>query len=173
MKAWRMRRALAPVAVLIIVMVALLGVGRAASAAPYGTTTAGLAVIDPAPCTGTAFANTFGHDFVPGEQVMLSQQGTVLGTTNADSQGNFEFDVSVAGLSAGTYAVTAIGASGRTASVNFVVQANSCDLATVAQNSGGLALTGVRAVALGGIAAILLVGGIGLIMAGRRRRNVS
>jgi hypothetical protein len=47
-----MRRPLAPVAVLIIATVALVGVGRAASAAPYGTTKAALAVID---LSGLAF----------------------------------------------------------------------------------------------------------------------
>jgi hypothetical protein len=175
MKASRMRRALAPVAVLIIVMVALVGVGRAASAAPYGTTKAGLAVIDPGPCTGTAFAKTFGHDFIPGELVTLSRGGTTIGTTNADSQGNFEFDVTVAGVPPGTYVVRATGASGRTASEIVVLQQSNCGHATVTHNNGGggLAFTGVPALALGGIAAILLVGGVGLIMAGRRRSHVS
>ena len=171
-----MRRALAPVVVLVIVMVALVRFGRAASAAPYGTTKAGLAVIDPGPCTGTAFAKTFGHDFVPGELVTLSRQGTTLGSTHADSEGNFEFDVTVAGVPAGTYVVRATGASGRTATVNVVLQQSNCGHKAVPPSSGGgggLAFTGVPALALGGIAAILLVGGVGLIMAGRRRGNLS
>jgi hypothetical protein len=175
MKASRMRRGLAPVAVLIIVMVALVGAGRAASAAPYGTTKAGLAVISPGPCTGTEFAKTFGHDFVPGELVTVSRQGTTLGSTHADNHGKFEFEVSVAGLPAGTYVVQAVGASGRSASVNLVLQQSNCGHKTVTSSGGGggLAFTGVPALALGGIAAILLVGGVGLIIAGRRRSNVS
>jgi hypothetical protein len=170
-----MRRALAPVTVLLIVTVALVGVGRAASAVPYGTTKAGLAVIDPGPCTGTEFAKTSGHDFAPGELVTFSGQGTTLGSTHADSRGNVEFDVSVAGVPAGTYVVQAVGASGRSASTNVVLQQSSCGHQTVTSSGGdsGLAFTGVAALALGVIAVILLVSGVGLIVAGRRRSDVS
>lgn len=161
---------------LLASLVAVVGLSlTAASAAPYGTTTATVGLSTTAPCAGGTMSAS-GSGFGAGESVslVLNSEPQSAGTVQADADGRFSASVTIPAGLTGRHVLTATGAStGSVTSGSFTIVA-SCDATPVAaqgSSGGGLAYTGVPAYALAAGAILLLLGGAVLLFLGRRRSN--
>jgi hypothetical protein len=147
-----------------------------ATAAPYGTSSPQLGVLDPGPCSG-AYVTAQGQGFQAGETVAVFRDGQSVGSVVAGSDGTFSDRIDLTSTTPGSHTVSATGAvTNISASGGFTVQAQSCDggqsnVVTASGNStGSLAFTGTEVASLGIVAVIALAGGILLVLLGRRRK---
>lgn len=170
--------------VLISLFAGLFAVAGAASAAPYGDTSPSVGLVDPGPCSAS-YVMASGNGFSAGEAVKVLRDGSSVGTATANSSGVFTFKVNLEGVPVGAHSVTATGTTTvASATSDFVISRGTCgtvvksarnDTAvkttnnTVVAGAVNPAYTGTPAVALGITAGVLLLGGAGMVFAGRRR----
>ena len=167
------------VAIVMAFLVVLIVGGGVANAAPYGQNAPRLGVIDPGPCAGS-YIDTQGSGFHAGETVLVSRDGISVGSVTASADGSFSDRIMLDKVAIGGHTVTATGQStGVSASSPFTVTDSACDATTVttattvaaapAAGSGSLAFTGAAVTGIGALALVALVGGLVLIVLGRRR----
>jgi len=156
------------------VIIAIVAFAVPANAVSYATQPT-TSVSNQAPAAGSSL-QFCGSGFAPGETVTIAlDNGTSFPSDQADSSGAFCATLVLGVSLSGTHTIVATGAtSGRTSSTTIRV-------AGVAANSNGntgneattgneLAFTGAAVVGIGGLGALLLVGGTVLVYGSRRRR---
>jgi hypothetical protein len=151
------------------VIMAVVAFATPANAAGYATQTV-TSVSNQSPTAGSSL--TFcGQGFLPGETVTIAlDNSTTYPSVTTDTSGNF-CTVIVLGtsLTAGTHTLTATGAtSGRTSNSAIQVLGVSANSAPI--NQAGLAFTGANAIGIGALGGLLLLGGIAMVVAGKRRK---
>jgi len=157
----------APLIVMFGLVIALMSYVLPANAAPYATQPA-TSVSNQAPASGSSL-QFCGSGFAPGETVTIAlDNGTTFPSDQADSSGAFCTTIVLGASLSGTHTLVATGTtSGRTSSTTIQVAgvaANSSD------TNDELAFTGAAVVGIGGLGALLLVGGGVMVFAGRRRK---
>ena len=167
------KRLRAPLIVLFGVIMAVVAFALPANAAPY-TTQPATSVSNQSPAAGSSL--TFcGQGFVPGETVKITlDNGIAYPSVTADTSGSFCTTIVLgATLTAGTHTLTATGAtSGRTSSSTIQVLGESASGAPTNAGLGnsGLAFTGANAIGIGALGGLLLLGGVAMVLAGKRRK---
>ncbi|MBW8801510.1 MAG: IPT/TIG domain-containing protein [Streptomyces sp.] len=92
--------------------------------------------------------------------------GDTLGTTTTDSSGAYSVTVTLpAGVSGDHTIVVADEATDESASIAITIGSGSNP-----SGGGGVSNTGVAVMSIGGVGALLLVGGLSLMLLGKRRR---
>jgi hypothetical protein len=157
-----------------IAAVVALGLGVATPAFAYGPNAASIttstSTIGPG---GTV--TVVGSSFVPGETITLVLHSTpvTLGTTTADPSGSFSANVTIpSDTPAGAHTVIATGSTGDSSTTDLTVTGATPSVA-VAVATPDLPFTGADIAAVSSVGAIALALGGMLLLAGRRRRQVS
>jgi hypothetical protein len=156
----------APLIVVFGIIAAMVAFAVPADAAPY-TTQPTTSVSNQTPAAGSAV--TFcGQGFLPGETVSIAlDNGTRYPSVTTDTSGAFCSTVVLGATLTGTHVLTATGqTSGRTSSTEIRVAGVSASGGT----TGGLAFTGAAVIGIGALGGLLLVGGVTMLLAGRRRK---
>ena len=159
------KRLRAPLVVMLGVFMTIAAFAGPASAAPY-TTQPTVSVSDQTPAAGSSI--TFcGQGFLPGETVtIVLDENTEYPSAVADTSGAFCTTVVLGASLTGTHTLTATGLpSGRTASIKINVLGVTANAAPT-----GLAFTGAAVIGIGALGGLLLVGGVMMVFAGRRRK---
>jgi hypothetical protein len=173
-------------ALFCVVGTALIGAG-AASAGPYSKDCAEIFASTTSPQPG-AHIEVSGAHYEANESVAIYIGGTVtakvvnsictltlsggirVGTGHTDGNGAFDPQVTVPDSLSGDQPLTGIGASGDVFDrASLVLNIGGNDNDNNGGNNGGTSVTGVEVMALLVTAALLLVGGIALARAGKRR----
>ena len=168
------KRLRAPLIVMFGVIMSVFAFAMPANAVGYVTQPA-TSVSNQSPAAGSSL--TFcGQGFVPGEAVKITLDNSIAyPSVTTDTSGNF-CTVIVLGtsLTAGTHTLTANGAtSGRTSSSTIQVlgvSANNAPTNTAGLGNTGLAFTGANAIGIGALGGLLLLGGVAMVVAGKRRK---
>lgn len=159
----------------IALMVGAAGLAGSASAAPY-TTQPVVSVSNQTPTEGSTLTVSF-QGFLPGENVRieLHSQVYLLATVRADANGAATATVTLPAGVTGNHTIVAIGTvSGRTASVPITILAQPASSVPNVGTQQMLPRTGLEVVGIGALATgLLVVGGILLLVSGRRRRVAS
>ena len=162
------KRLRAPLIVMFGVIMAVVAFATPANAQPY-TTQPATSVSNQSPAAGSSL--TFcGQGFLPGETVTITLDHSVsYPSATTDTSGNFCATIVLgATLTAGTHTLTATGVtSGRTSGTTIQVLGAS---ASAAPTTSGLAFTGANAISIGALGGLLLLGGVAMVVAGRRRK---
>jgi hypothetical protein len=117
-----------------------------------------------------------GGGFAPGSKVSIRVNGSLVGEITAGGAGNFSTSVTME--KAGTYTLSASGVSpsGQARTISTVVTVSGAAAASTAStasttNTGGLPFTGLELGAITGLGSALVLGGVGIRVASRRRRE--
>ena len=168
------KRLRAPLIVMFGVIMAVVAFALPANAAEPYVNQPTTSVSNQSPTAGSSL--TFcGQGFVPGETVKIRLDNSIAyPSVTADTSGSFCTTIVLgATLTAGTHTLTATGVtSGRTSSSTIQVLGVSASGAPTSAGLGntGLAFTGANAIGIGALGGLLLLGGAGLVVAGRRRK---
>ena len=152
----------------LIAVVSVFGLALATPAFAYGPNAATVTTSTSSIAPGGSFT-VQGSNFQPNATVTvtLHSNPVTLGTTTANSSGDFSIVVTIPSDTVpGTHEVIATDTAGDSASTEIVVT-GTVPVAT----SSGLAFTGADIAALSGVGAIALALGGMLILTGRRRRS--
>ena len=117
--------------------------------------------------SGTGFLANETIDFV------LHSDPVDLGTTKADASGSFSATLTLPDGVTGNHTIVATGeTSGRTASFPITISAPGSATGTTGGGSGGggLPVTGAAVLGVGGLGALLLVGGGVMLLIGKRQK---
>lgn len=155
-----------------VAVVAVLGLGVATPAFAYGPNAAVITTSTSVAGPGGSLT-VFGSSFVPGETITLVLHSTpvTLGTTTADASGSFSTNVTIpSDTPPGAHKLIATGSSGDSSTTALTVTGGT---ATVAVATPDLPFTGADIAAVSGVGAIALALGGVLLLAGRRRRQIS
>jgi hypothetical protein len=159
------------VAVLVAVaglIIAAIAFSSSAEAAPYGggaTISASSSTVAPG---GTVTIS--GSGFAPGQTVTLTLHTlpyTFPESPTVQSDGTWSATVTIpSDTPTGTHTITATDPAGDSASFTITVTA------AAPSGGGGISTTGVAVIGIASIGAVLLIGGMVMLLAGRRRNVV-
>jgi hypothetical protein len=115
-----------------------------------------------------------GTGFAPREQVVITLHSKTftLATVTTDASGNFSVAVTLPAGVTGNHQIVATGATGDSDNGHLTLSACGNGAAGQGAGSGGLSTTGVAVLSLGGLGLVLLIGGVFLVVSGRRRRTL-
>jgi hypothetical protein len=167
------------------VIVAVVALASPASAAPYGSQPT-CSVSDQTPGEGGSFTLS-GSGFGANENIsdVLHSVPSTLAPAATDASGNFAVTVALPMGFTGVHTISSTGAtSGRVATVTITIGGTTTNAAagttaagTTAAGTtaatGGLAFTGADVAGIGALAVLLLLGGVLMVFASRRRRSVN
>ncbi len=160
-------RATSLLAVAVLLAFTLLGVGAtSALAAPYGSTTGGISTSTTDPTPGQPFVISV-TGATPGDAIefVLHSQPVTLGTFTAAADGTAGGSVTIPSGFSGQHTVIATDkTTGQTWSIGLTLAS-----APVDSGNSNLPNTGTAIVGLGVLVLVLLAGGAGLLLLGRRR----
>jgi 5'-nucleotidase len=165
-----MKRLIAVLAAVIGLVTIAASLGATASAYPPGQ--APQISLDKSTVPAGSPVTVFGQKFTPNQQADLSLHSTpvALGVVSVDANGNFTAQVTIpAGTTNGAHTVEALDvASGDVATAPLTVTGSTTGGG--GPPGGTLGGTGVAVIGIGALGAVLLVGGLLMLMAGRRRK---
>lgn len=163
-----MKRLIAVLAAVIGLVTIAASLGATASAYPPGQ--APQISLNKSSVPAGSPVTVFGQKFTPNQQADLSLHSTpvALGVVTIDANGNFTAQVTIpSGTTLGAHTVEALDvASGDVATAPLTVTGSG----TSGGGGGTLGGTGVAVIGIGALGAVLLVGGLLMLMAGRRRK---
>jgi hypothetical protein len=156
----------------LIAVIAALSLGVASPAFAYGPNAA--AITSSTSTTGPGGSLTiFGSNFVPGETItfVLHSTPVTLGATTADPSGSFSMNVTIpSDTTPGAHTIVATGSTGDSSTTDLTVTGGTASVAVATPN---LPFTGADIAVVSGVGAIALAIGGMLLLAGRRRRQVT
>jgi hypothetical protein len=155
-----------------VAAVAVLGLGVATPAFAYGPNAPAIGTNTVAAGPGGSVTIT-GSSFVPGETItfVLHSTPVTLGTTTASATGSFSANLTIpSDTPPGLHTLIATGSTGDSSTTEITVTGGT---ATVAVATPDLPFTGADIAAVSGVGAVALAVGGMLLLAGRRRRQLT